>query len=134
MSSAAEFLAQNRGDFPEAFRFRDVGDKIVGTLTTEPRCHEGTDFDGDPQTNWIFEVETDDGVFSVWAPKGKGISRAIGKAMQEADVTSFSVGDRLAVTFTGVAEPSRPGFNGAKLYTAQYKAAKPSGVSAADLL
>ena len=135
MSSATEFMSENRGDFPESFKFRDVGDKIVGTLTTEPRRHDGTDLNGAPQTNWIFEVETDDGdKFSVWAPVGKAISRAIAKAMQEADVTSFGVGDRLAVTFTGLGEPTKPGYSPPKLYSAQYKAKAPSAVSAADLL
>lgn len=135
MSTAADFMSENRGDFPESFKFRNVGDAIVGTLTCEPRRHEGTDLNGAAQTNWIFEVETDDGdTYSVWAPVGKAISRAIAKAMQEAGVTSFSEGDRLAVTFTGLGEPTKPGYSPPKMYDAAYAAAKPSGVSASDLL
>lgn len=135
MSTASEFMSENRGDFPESFKFRNVGDAIVGTLTCEPRRHEGTDLNGQPQTNWIFEVETDTGdAYSVWAPVGKAISRAIAKAMQDAGVTSFSEGDRLAVTFTGLGEPTKPGYSPPKLYEAAYKAKAPSGVSASDLL
>ncbi len=135
MSTASEFLSENRGDFPESFKFRDIGDGIAGTLTTEPRRHEGTDLNGKPQTNWIFEVETDAGDrWSIWAPVGKAISREIAKAMQEAGVTTFSEGDRLAVTFTGLGEPTKPGYSPPKLYSAAYRAKAPSGVSASDLL
>jgi hypothetical protein len=135
MSTASDFMSENRGDFPESFKFRNVGDAIAGTLVEEPRRFEGTDLNGQPQTNWIFEVETDAGDrWSVWAPVGKAISKKIASAMQEAGVTSFTVGDRLAVVFTGLGEPSKPGYSPPKLYDAKYEAAKPSGVSASDLL
>lgn len=134
MTSASDFLSENRSDYPSSFKFDEVGKAITGTLVELPRTVDGTDLNGDPQTSWVFEIETDEGEkFSVWAPRGKAIAKAIAKAMTEAGATKFQVGDRVAIKHTGLGTPSKAGFSPPKLYEAAYKPAAPS-VAASDLL
>lgn len=126
-STTDEFLANNRGDFAPAFKFDEVGKACAGTLTAEPRKVEGTDLDGKPQTNWVFEITTDDGDrWSLWAPQGKAIGRAIAEAVKASGATQIKEGDRLGVVHTGVGEPTKPGFSPPKQYSAQFKPAQPA--------
>ena len=117
-------------------RFDQPGDKVVGTIvdldtkqerdyaTGEPKTYS----DGNPMMMWVITLATDqrdpanpddDGTRTVWA-RGQ-MKKAITTAVAAAKATRLEVGNRIEVTFTGFGEPSKPGFNPPKLFSARYR-------------
>lgn len=140
----SSFLKNNSGDFAPSFKFIDVGDQVVGTVTRS-NVVDGKDFDGNPQQSLVLEIDTDDGdTVAVWCPERKGITRAVAKAVADAGVAMPEEGGRIVIKFAGLGAPTKPGLNPPKLFEAAYKAAagvapaveaeQASGVSAEDLL
>ena len=134
-----------------------IGDKITGRIRLVERRPQrefggGADLtwdDGRPRLLTYIELETelhetddDDGIRVLYAKGGKNFEPAqgtgsamevaIAEAVKAAGETLIEEGATLAVQHTGVAKPSTRGYQGAKLYRAQYKAPV-SSVSADDL-
>lgn len=134
-----------------------IGDKISGRIRLVDRRaqrafgggEELTWDDGRPRLLTYIEIETDlrdddddDGVRALYckggrnfeAAEGSGTSLevAVAEAVKAAGCNSIDEGGTLAVAHTGVAKPTTRGYQGAKLYRAQYKAPVTS-VSADDL-
>lgn len=143
----SSFLKNNSGDYAAAFKFVDVGDQVVGTVSRVDIV-DGKDLDGNPQQSLVIEVDTDGGeTVAVWCPERKGITRAVAKAMSDAGVAMPEEGGRIVVKLAELGQPPKPGYSAPKIYTAAYKSgAQPaaalaaesadasSGVSAEDLL
>jgi hypothetical protein len=134
-----------------------IGEKITGTIRTVDRRPQ-TEFgsgkeltwdDGRPRMLTYIELETDlheddddDGVRALYAKGGKNFEPAQGngtsmeiavaEAVKAAGASTIDEGATLAVQFTGIAKPTTRGYQGAKLYRAQYKPPV-SSVSADDL-
>ena len=135
----------------------NVGDKIAGRIRTVERRPQrefggGADLtwdDGRPRLLTYIELETDlsesdddDGVRAIYAKGGRNFEPATGtgtsmeiaiaEAVKNAGCTSIDEGGMLVIQHTGVAKPTTRGYQGAKLYRAQYKAPVQS-VSSDDL-
>jgi hypothetical protein len=134
-----------------------IGEKIKGTIRTVDRRPQrefgtGKDLmwdDGRPRLLTYIELETelhdddeDDGVRALYAKGGKNFEPAqghgtsmevaIAEAVKAAGSSSIDEGAMLAIEFTGIAKPTTRGYQGAKLFRAQYKPPV-SSVSADDL-
>ena len=137
------------GGSPSA-KFIDVGATVKGTVTAAEVVQQ-TEFgtgtpktwdDGKPMMQAVItlstdlrddDIEDDDGTRRLFV-KGQ-MQKAVREALKAAGVKSLEIGGTLAVKYTGDGAPSKPGFNGPKLYAAQYKAAPVSaGLSADELL
>jgi hypothetical protein len=94
---------------------------------------------GDPMPVWLLTIEQPDGEQVVlWASKGnyrpaegtgQAMMVAIGEAVKAAGLPGLTVGDELAVSFTGLGE-ARAGLNQPRLYTAEVRPAPPVSVPA----
>lgn len=126
MTDVSDFLDQNTGDFSPGFKFANVGDTCKGVVVGAPRIVDNTDLNGNPQRSLVVDVDTDDGTFAVWLPSGKGITRAVSKAVKDAGATGIVEGAKLAVKYTGNGEATKPGFSPPKLFEAKYEAPKDS--------
>ena len=126
MTDVTDFLDQNTGDFNPGFKFTDPGDTCKGTVAGTPRVVDNEDLNGRPQRSLVLDVDTEDGTFALWLPSGKGITRAVAKAVKDAGATALIEGGKLAVKYTGDGEPSKPGFNPPKLFESRYEAPKDS--------
>jgi hypothetical protein len=58
---------------------------------------------------------------------------AIGDAVRAAGASAVDIGAQLAVAHTGMGQPTSPGKNPPRLFTAQYKPGAPAGIPASDL-
>ena len=125
MTETADFLDSNAGDFHPAFKFVNAGDTCKGTVAGDPHIVDGTDLNGNPQRSLVVDVDTDDGTFALWLPSGKGVTRAVAKAVKGTGATGLAEGGKLAVKYTGDGEVSKPGFNPPKLFEARYEAPAP---------
>lgn len=145
------------GGGSKAWSADNIGDKISGKIKlVERRQQRNMDGgglqtwdDGSPKMLTYIELETDqrdddddDGVRALYAKGGRNFEAAqgsgtsmevaIAEAVKAAGASSIDEGGTLAVQHTGVAKPSNRGYQGAKLYRAQYKSPV-SSVSADDL-
>ncbi len=134
-----------------------IGEKIAGTIRTVDRRTQrefgsGKDLtwdDGRPRLLTYIELDTelrdddeDDGVRALYAKGGRNfepaqgngtsMELAIAEAVKAAGASAIEEGATLAIQFTGIAKPTTRGYQGAKLYRAQYKPPVTS-VSADDL-
>jgi hypothetical protein len=135
----------------------NLGEKIQGRIRLVERRpqrafgsgEELTWDDGRPRLLTYIELETelhddddDDGVRALYAKggrnfepqQGSGASMevAIAEAVKAAGASSIDEGGTLVVQFSGVAKPTTRGYQGAKLFKAQYKPPV-SSVKADDL-
>lgn len=127
------------GESHPSFKFTNIGDRAVGTvLSIEKR--EDLDFitrevktwpNGDKRYVYLFQLETDEGVKSLWV-KGQ-MEKAIKEAGRTALVKTL-IGCKLVVQFTGLGESKTKGFAAPKLYAAKITPAQLSTVTADDLL
>jgi len=145
------------GGGAKAWSAENIGDKISGRIRlVERRQQRGMEGgglltwdDGSPKMITYIELETDlhdddddDGVRALYAKGGRNhepangtgtsMEVAIAEAVKAAGERSIDEGATLAVAHTGVAKASTRGYQGAKLYRAQYKPPV-SSVSADDL-
>jgi len=136
-----------------AAKFENIGDKYVGRIMamkqqqqTDPKDGTPKFFaSGDPMMLWIITIQPEHGdELALWAKGGNytattgtgaSMLSAIGQAVRAAGATSVEVGGLLAVAYTGEQASNTPGFNPAKLFTAQYQApvAAPQAVQVDDL-
>ena len=128
MSDTADFLDANTGDFNPAFKFANPGDTCKGTVIGAPHIVDGEDLNKNPQKSLVVDVDTDDGTFALWLPSGKGVTRAVAKAVKGTGATGLAEGGKLAVKYTGDGEVTKAGFNPPKLFEARYEAPAPSPV------
>lgn len=135
----------------------NIGDKIKGRIVSIERRQQTsmddgsllTWDDGSPRLMTVVTLQTDlrdddddDGQRNLYlkggrnfeAAEGKGHSGevALAEAAKKAGATSIEEGATLAFAMTGTAKPRTRGYQGAKLYTAQYEAPK-QAVSTDDL-
>jgi len=132
----------------KAFSFEAIGDAVEGEITamdlrqqTDVQTGEPMIFkSGAPRMVMVVTLQTtlqddesDDGARTVWcrggnyvAAKGSGTSSltAVKEALRRAGATDIELGGWLRMEWTGEAKQENRGFNPAKLYTAQYKAAR----------
>jgi hypothetical protein len=119
-------------------KFEKIGDKYLGKIVSIDERHQ-TDPDGTPKTfpdgtpkpEWVITVKQADGEsvalyarggkFKPAEGTGEAMLNAIGTAVRAADADGAHIGARLAVTHTGLGEPTKPGFTAPKLFTAQYE-------------
>ena len=145
------------GGGSKSWSAENLGDKISGKIKlVERRQQRNMDGgglqtwdDGSPKMLTYIELETDlqdsdddDGVRALYAKGGRNFEAASGsgtsmevaiaEAVKAAGASSIDEGGTLAVQHTGVSKPSTLGYQGAKLYRAQYEAPV-SSVSADDL-
>lgn len=145
------------GGGAKAWSAENIGDKIQGRIKlVERRQQRGMEGgglltwdDGSPKMITYIELETDmhddeedDGVRALYAKGGRNheaqqgtgtsMEVAIAEAVKAAGEKSIDEGATLVVAYTGIAKPTTRGYQGAKLYRAQYKAPVTS-VSADDL-
>lgn len=132
MSDASQFLAEADYDKHPSFFQKDtaIGTVLSGVIVEEPRVVQLDDLNtpGQKVPHLVLAIQrTDDGqTYALWVKKG-ALASAVAKAAK--DVTGkpeVAVGGTLHVKLTGVAAPTRPGFNGAKQWAAKYEAPAPS--------
>jgi hypothetical protein len=117
-------------------KFDTIGTTITGQLTREPEAREQTDFttgavlrwdNGDARMQIIVDLATnqrdladptDDGERRLYI-KGQMLN-AVRAAVRAAAADGLAIGGVLTVKYTGDAEPTKRGFNGAKQYSAAY--------------
>lgn len=133
-------------------KFENPGDAVKGTVVSTEMAQQ-TDMEGKPRT-WddgsprmqlVVTLQTDerapddaddDGIRKLYVKGGTKIAstqKAVADAVRAAGATQLEVGGTLAVEFTGLGQPSKPGYSAPKLYRAAYKPPAPAAVSA-DLL
>ncbi len=110
-------------------KFPTIGTEITGTIrkletTSQPEFDakgrpSGIKFDDDGHevTQVDVTLDTADGILVMHT--GGGIFWAIGRALAADELEDLEVGDILTVVYTGDAEPTAKGRNGAKQYTAE---------------
>lgn len=136
-------ISKMQGGAP-SFKFERLGDKVAGRIVSaEVRQQTDDDGrpefwnDGKPKEVYVIGLDTGNGeVLSVWAKggkypdivegEGKSMAVAIGAAAHDAGAAAITIGDELAVAYTGVGKATGPAKNPPKLYTAAYKVAKAS--------
>lgn len=146
------------GGGAKAFAFDDIGDTCTGTitdLTTQQQTSiEGEKLewsDGSPRMQMVITLATDErdpanenddgkrtlyakgGRFDIASGRGTSMRDAIAEAIKAAKAPGIRVGDRLAVSFTGMGVKRKAGQNAPKLYSAGYEVAAPPAVSLDDL-
>jgi len=147
-----ELIHSGSGGGQPPFKFRALGDKIVGTVTrrgiVETTSLNGT---GEKSKNLVLEVVTDDPITQVqtdgstitgtdWSIWFKSPSQALGALHTElkakgAEKGCPREGDRIGVEYYDAEPPARPGHSPKKLHRVQFKAAAPALVnSVSDLL
>jgi hypothetical protein len=84
--------------------------------------------DGNPQMQLLIVLETelqedeeDDGQRTVYVPIPSNIQNAIKSAVQKMGERGIGIGGKLRVKYVSTEAPKQRGFNGAKVYEAQYK-------------
>jgi hypothetical protein len=132
-----DFLAG--GDSHPSFKFTNIGDSAFGTVLSIDK-REDLDFitrevktwpNGDKRYVYLFQLETADGVKSLWV-KGQ-MEKAIKEAGRSALVKTL-IGCTIKVEFIGLGESKTKGFAAPKLFKATVKPAPMNMVSADDLL
>jgi hypothetical protein len=146
-------LTELEGSSGNTAKFENIGDKHVGTVLsvdkraqTQPDGTVVTFNDGRPRMQFVVRIQPSDGgepvvlyarggKFQAAQGSGESMQLAIGAAVRRAGATTLDAGGLLAVQFTGLSKPPQVGFNGAKLYQAQYQPPKPkqSSVNVDDL-
>jgi hypothetical protein len=117
-------------------KFDTIGTTIAGQLTREPEAREQTDFttgavlrwdNGDARMQIVVDLATnqrdlsdssDDGERRLYI-RGQMLN-AVRAAVRAAGAPGLATGGMLRVEYTGDAEPTKRGFNGAKQYKATY--------------
>ena len=135
-SAAAAFNAHG-----EKYAGRIIG--LKWTQQTDPNTGQPKHFSsGDPMQILLITIQPPDGsdAVTLWAKGGSKFTPAVGsghsmlvaisRAARAAGAENLDVGGELAVAYTGDTAPS-PGKNPAKLYTAEYRPAKPVNESVA---
>lgn len=133
-----------------AAKFERIGDKYIGRIVgfserqqTDLKGKPLTFDDGSPRMQWVISIEDEatgdtkafyakGGKFQPAEGTGESMLAAISTAVRAANANSLDVGGRLGIAFTGRAE-ARPGYDQAKLYTAQYEPPPPASIPASDL-
>lgn len=134
------------------FKFKTLGDKIIGTVTRRNVVETANLNGGTEKTkNLVLEVASDEEYTQVqtdgtsitgseWSVWFKVPSQALTALSTEVKAKGGSVGspkegDRIGVEYYDAEPPSRPGHSPKKLHRIQYKAAAPALVNSAnDLL
>ncbi|HEX8582090.1 MAG TPA: hypothetical protein VF640_07170 [Acidimicrobiales bacterium] len=143
------FLEEHGGAFEShpPMVFSKPGDHIVGIIVEKPRPVEVEDLndrskmvqklviDIEPSAVVVGGEADDTGeTRTVWVNPG-AMGRALKAAMRKVGLDDLAVGGTLAIKHTSVAEPTKRGYNGAKLYEAIYTppAVKPPSTSVSDI-
>lgn len=119
----------------KGLKFPTIGTSHSGTITSEPRERQQTEFStgqpavwpsGEPKMQILVDLQTeekddpdDDGERTLYV-SSNGMKHAIGKAIRDAGAKDLEVGGTLTVTYTGNDPQSKNPQNPKKLYTAQY--------------
>jgi len=85
----------------------DGNKKMVSIITLQTEEHDDED---------------DDGQRAVWVPIPSQIRTVIAEAVRKAGEKSIEDGGKLRVKLERIDKPTRQGFNGQKIYSAQYRA------------
>ena len=119
--------------------FLNIGDSVEGTVLSSA-IKQATDIktkapltwdDGNPQMNFVFELQTslrdpqienDNGIRSVWMKVSGSDKKAVKKAVLDAGVDDIYDGGYMKVTYVGDEPSSVPGFNAKKIKEVQYRA------------
>jgi hypothetical protein len=136
---STDWLDQNSGGAggPSVY-FGTIGDKVVGVIESTPRTVD-TEFgerlvielkaaDGSTATKGANGEDgpiVDGDSVTVWCKPG-AMASALKRAIADAGATGLSVGDTLAIAYSGDGEKKKAGWNAPKLYAAKYVPAKPS--------
>lgn len=127
----SDFADRNAGEQHDIFKFKAIGDTVVGTLTEKVRVKDiKSKFTGEMEETAIINVRTDAGEeWSLFVKRG-GLLNAIAAAVREHGAgTKLEEGGRLAVRFTSEVDTGKG--NPAKVYEATYKPpAQPVAASA----
>lgn len=118
--------------------FHNIGDSVEGTVLSSA-IKQATDIktkapltwdDGNPQMNFVFELQTslrdpqienDNGIRSVWMKVSGADKKAVKKAVMDAGVDDIYDGGYMKVTYVGDEPSSVPGFNPKKIKEVQYR-------------
>jgi hypothetical protein len=143
-------LSDLGGNAPYA-KFERLGETFAGTISRVSRQQQ-TEFgtrtpavwaNGDPKMQLVVELTLEDGErctlyasggnFKAATGEGESMEKAIALAAMRAGADTIEPGARLAVKFTGQGEPTKPGLNAPRLFTAQYQPPAPPSVGVEDL-
>ena len=141
MTTTAQFLHDNSGDFPPTFKFANPGDSIEGTVE-RASLYTGPNLNGEEETSLVVNLETADGDrWTVWVKPKSDLIRKLGQAVAEAkpgvSKPTVEEGDSVSIAFVRTEPASKKGFAPRKVYdvTCEAASAKPaSEVTAADLV
>jgi hypothetical protein len=118
-----------------------IGDTYRGRITsmeerqqTDPKDQSPKFFkSGAPMMVLVITIEQDNGdtvalyasggAYRVAEGEGQAMKPAIGAALRAAGASALDAGAELAVSFTGWGEPTAPGLNPPRLFSAQYRPA-----------
>lgn len=123
--SLRDEMKKDVGESLPGIRWETMGEWVVGTLLDVP---ERIEFDQDGKTKkcWIVNIDVADvGPSCLWLDKPALLS-----AVLEANPGEFTVGDTLAVRWSGEKDTGKPSKQ--KLFEAKYKPA-PKSVSSSDM-
>jgi hypothetical protein len=148
-NAVKDWLNDAGGDFSKypAFKFRDIGDAIVGRIVETPRLADVPDINGKGMvTKLIICIETQASskgftgpaqvydpitvgeTYSLWLGKGYQ-AQAANEALKKAGVDGFREDDVFAMAFTEEKDTGKP--QPARIYEAELRASKPKvGVKA----
>lgn len=120
----SEFINANTGNSAPSFKFKEIGDKLVGTV--QRRAVVETKDLSDPSKkvkNLVLELEDAQGeLHSVWIKPSQLLS-ALSDALKSANAVQGSplVGDRLAVAFVDTEAPKQSHHSPKKIFTVTFR-------------
>lgn len=137
MTDVSSFLASSDFEKHPPAKFREHGDKVAGTIASEPRVVEVDDLNnrGEKVSKLVIEIDTGqpydgddaelhgDTIRTLWVNKGR-MATAISQAVKAAGAKQLEEGGKLAVQYVGDGTPSQKGYNPPKEYAAKYEAPK----------
>lgn len=134
MSDIGDFIYENRGDYPEAFKFVSPGDAISGTVTRAAKV-DTTSLDGGQETSLV--IQLDDGTekgHSVWVKPKSDLIRKLAAALNEAKKgqhrPTVQEGDKVTIRFDHTEPSGKP--SPRKVFVVAYEAAEGSGETRPD--
>lgn len=137
MTAVQDYNAMLMGGGARSAKFEKEGEFVTGLVVNVDQ-RQRTDFrtgallewpDGNPRMQLLIMLDTelqededDDGKRTVYVPIPSAIQAAIRDAVAKSGERGIGVGGKLRVTYTSTDEPKKRGENGAKRYSAQYRA------------
>lgn len=132
MTDIGNFLKRSAGDRHPAFKFENVGDTLVGTISEEPRIVSTPNMNNNtPEDKLVIAITNDAGqTFALWVKSGF-MARAIWDACEKAGVDGVAEGGKLAVRFSDTRDTGKP--QPAKVFEAEYQPPAPPTVGGSML-